>query len=585
MSVKMRQRLGAVLRTGYLRNILIVSVCIAVVFPIADRFFIYPLFSAFVIENSEEEAVRAARHLALELSVGPQGVTKESLPPRFIQKADEITRTLGLMKFKVFSKSGETLFSTDPEDIGRINEKAYFHDIVAKGGVYTKFVKKDTKTLEDQIATLDVVETYVPISGDRGFAGAFEIYLDITGRMAKIDRLLFVSSIVLVGVAFGLLIVVSWTLSNAASVTLQRDLAEAALFQAKERAEEAEELFSKAYHSSPVFYTISSSKDARHIEVNDAWSSVTGYSREEAMKKTGLELGIWANPEQRKEFVKQMKNQGFVRNYEMVLRTKLGVEKDMLFSGEFISYRGEDCLLVVGQDITESKEIDRMKNAFISTVSHELRTPLTAIRGSLGMVESGALKDPEKVTQMIRLAASNTERLIILVNDLLDMEKLQSGQMELKMEKSSLTEIVNDSIKTNKPFADEQKVNFKLTETVPDAFVKGDSNRLAQVLANLLSNAAKFSPEGGTVEISLTRREGNYRVTVSDRGPGVPDEFRDQIFDRFTQADATDTRQKGGTGLGLSITKAIVEKHGGAIGFDTEMGVGTMFFFTLPASE
>ena len=175
--------------------------------------------------------------------------------------------------------------------------------------------------------------------------------------------------------------------------------------------------------------------------------------------------------------------------------------------------------------------------------------------------------------------------MIILVNDLLDMEKLQSGQMELKMEKSSLTEIVNDSIKTNKPFADEQKVNFKLTETVPDAFVKGDSNRLVQVLANLLSNAAKFSPEGGTVEISLTRREGNYRVTVSDRGPGVPDEFRDQIFDRFTQADATDTRQKGGTGLGLSITKAIVEKHGGAIGFDTEAGVGTMFFFTLPASE
>ena len=235
IGAKMRQRLGAVLRTGFLRNILIVSVCIAVVFPIVDRFFVYPLISEFVIENTEDEAVLVAKHLALELSVGPQGLTKESLPSSFIQEADKITRTLRLMKFKVFSQSGETLFSTVPEEIGRVNEKAYFHDIVAKGGVYTKLVKKDTKTSEGEIATLDVVETYYPISGDGGFAGAFEIYYDITGRMAKIDRLLFVSFIVLVGVAIGLLIVVSWTLSNAASVTLQRDLAEAAMFQATAR--------------------------------------------------------------------------------------------------------------------------------------------------------------------------------------------------------------------------------------------------------------------------------------------------------------------------------------------------------------
>ena len=163
----MRQRLGSVLRTGYLRNILIASVCIAVVFPFADRFFIYPLFSEFVIENTQEEAVRAAKHLVLELSVGPQGVTKESIPSRFVHDVDMITRTFGLMKFKVFSKSGETLFSTVSGEIGRINEKAYFHDIVAKGVIYTNLIRKDSKTSEeDQVATLDVVETYVPIPGN-----------------------------------------------------------------------------------------------------------------------------------------------------------------------------------------------------------------------------------------------------------------------------------------------------------------------------------------------------------------------------------------------------------------------------------
>ena len=237
------------------------------------------------------------------------------------------------------------------------------------------------------------------------------------------------------------------------------------------------------------------------------------------------------------------------------------------------------------RSISERKEIDRIKSEFVSTVSHELRTPLTSIKGSLGLVESGALKDPEKVTQMIRLAASNTERLIILVNDLLDMEKLQSGQMEFHMEKVSLDVIVANSIETNKPYAEEHKVSFKLKETVPDAFVKGDSDRLAQVLANLLSNAAKFSPEGETVEVSLARSEGGFCVTVSDRGPGVPDEFRNQLFDRFTQADASDTRQKGGTGLGLNIARAIVENHGGVININTEVGAGSTFFFTIPVSE
>jgi len=158
--------------------------------------------------------------------------------------------------------------------------------------------------------------------------------------------------------------------------------------EAKDKAEAAEELFSKAYHSSPALFTISTPKDGRHIDVNDAWSAITGYSREEALQKTVFELGLWANTEDRIGFVEQIKNKGCIRNYETVFSTKNGVEKDMLLSGELIDFRGQNCLLIVGQDIFEREEIDRYKHEFISIASHELRTPLTSLKGALGLIHS-----------------------------------------------------------------------------------------------------------------------------------------------------------------------------------------------------
>jgi len=354
-----------------------------------------------------------------------------------------------------------------------------------------------------------------------------------------------------------------------------------------EKAEAAENLSAKAFQSSPALFAIASPVGGRHFEVNDAWSTVTGYSREEALEKSVSELNVWSHMDERKKFVEQAREQGVVQNYEAVFKSKHGVLKDMLLSGEFIDYQGESCLLVVGQDITERKEIDRMKGEFVSTVSHELRTPLTAIRGSLGLIKGGAVADSEIVKEMVSVALDNTERVIALVNDLLDMEKLQHGELDFDMSVTSLSEIVTGSIADIKPMADEQKITIELNEALAELSVKGDRARLAQVMANLLSNAVKFSPEAGIIKVSMASFEGNIRVSVTDHGPGVPDEFRSKLFDRFTQADASDTRQKGGTGLGLSISKIIIEKHGGAIALDTDvdsdLGSGATFFFTLPA--
>jgi PAS domain S-box-containing protein len=244
---------------------------------------------------------------------------------------------------------------------------------------------------------------------------------------------------------------------------------------------------------------------------------------------------------------------------------------------------GEHEVLAIIRDISERKATDRLKNDFISTVSHELRTPLTSILGSLGLVTGGVAGEiPVQARAMLEIAHKNSERLVRLINDILDIEKIESGKMAFRIEPMELMPLVEHAIDANRTYGEQLGVGFVLREALPGAVVRVDSDRLTQVVTNLMSNAAKFSPRGGVVAVAVTRREGRVRVAVSDQGPGIPDEFRDRIFQKFAQADSSDTRQKGGTGLGLSISKAIVERLGGQIGFETAAGVGTTFYFELP---
>jgi len=247
-----------------------------------------------------------------------------------------------------------------------------------------------------------------------------------------------------------------------------------------------------------------------------------------------------------------------------------------------ITFRDERLFLGVVRDISRQKEVERLKSEFVSTVSHELRTPLTSIRGSLGMVESGALTDPTKVATMIGLASKNTERLINLVNDLLDIDKLQADKMEFTLIDIDVAELVGKSIEINAPFATEFNVRYMISPDVDNGTVVGDAGRLIQVMSNLLSNAVKFSPPGGEVNISIDIYGPMIRISIEDDGPGISEEFHEKIFQRFSQGDSSDSRRKGGTGLGLSISQAIIEKHGGKIGLESKPGKGSMFFFHLP---
>lgn len=235
------------------------------------------------------------------------------------------------------------------------------------------------------------------------------------------------------------------------------------------------------------------------------------------------------------------------------------------------------------RDITERKQMDKIKNEFISTVSHELRTPLTSIRGSLGLIMGGAVgKLPEEANHMLQIASNNTERLLLLINDILDMQKIESGQLTMKLTKVAVMPFIEQALEDNAGYGDQHNVKFVIDRALDDAQVYADRDRLMQVMANLLSNAAKFSPNNDTVEISVARHHGSIRVSVTDHGEGIPEEFQPKLFEKFTQSDSSDTRQKGGTGLGLSITKVILESLGGRIDFVSKKGVGTTFYFELP---
>jgi PAS domain S-box-containing protein len=240
-------------------------------------------------------------------------------------------------------------------------------------------------------------------------------------------------------------------------------------------------------------------------------------------------------------------------------------------------------VIAQGQDITRQLEAEKLKQEFTSTLSHELRTPLTSIIGSLQLINSGALGDVDKeVADLTAVAERNGQRLLDLINDILDIEKIESGQLALVPELLSLDELIGEALVLNRGFAERFQVRFQVSGDLLRAEVQADRKRLLQVMTNLLSNAAKFSPQGEAVEVAMEDLGERVRVSVLDRGPGIPDSFRSRIFGRFAQADSSVTRQKGGTGLGLAICKRLVELMDGRIGFAGRANGGTAFYFDLP---
>jgi len=249
---------------------------------------------------------------------------------------------------------------------------------------------------------------------------------------------------------------------------------------------------------------------------------------------------------------------------------------------------GASRLVGIDLDITETKRLERIKSEFVSTVSHELRTPLTSIRGALGLIVNDAAGVvPDSVKSLLRIADRNAERLGVLVEDLLDAERLENGKLGFELQDQPLRPLIQQSLDANAPYAAQHRVALALASDVTEEIIaRINGQRILQIMTNLLSNAVKFSPPGGCVSVAVVKAAvDRVRVSVRDQGPGVSAEFQMRIFTLFTQGDASDARPKGGTGLGLAISKSIVEHMGGVIGFESSEAGGATFFFEIPCRQ
>ena len=324
---------------------------------------------------------------------------------------------------------------------------------------------------------------------------------------------------------------------------------------------------------------------------NPACASIFGYSVDELTGKPLAELVPEETRSTRaEEFVAMLDGRGddrFGRLIEIPGLRKNGEVFTVEFAVNAIQIGQQRFFTAVLRDITSRKQVERMKNEFVSTVNHELRTPLTAIYGSLDLLKTfnGDQLDQDG-QELLSMAHDGCGRLSALVNDILDLEKIAAGKMEYRMAKEGLNVLVDDIVHRHRQLEKQFGITFEIEKDVDDVDVWLDPSRFNQALVNLMSNAAKFSPKGEIVTIrTFEAEDGGVCVSVQDRGPGIPENFRKRIFEKFAQADGSASKSVPGTGLGLNITRSIIEAFGGSVSFETEENVGTVFIFKLPKME
>jgi PAS domain S-box-containing protein len=330
----------------------------------------------------------------------------------------------------------------------------------------------------------------------------------------------------------------------------------------------------------------------RITDWNSAAQAMLGWSRQEAVGRQLVDLAIaerhrTAALQALQHFRDTGKLDLLGRRVERILVRRDGAEITAEMTVGLVGTGDGVFFSVFLHDVSERKEVERMKNEFVSTVSHELRTPLTAISASLSLLADGMAGElPPDAQGLVGVASASTERLVRLIGDVLDIQKMEAGQMDYQRIDQPVAPIVEGAVAAMRSFAGQADVRlaFEAGDGADALRADVDRDRLTQVLTNLLSNAIKFSEAGGEVLTRLDAQGDTLRIAVIDHGAGIPEAFRERVFQRFAQADSADSRKKGGTGLGLSICRTIVEEHGGWIWFDSVEGEGTRFFVELPAT-
>lgn len=581
------------LKQTLLRNILIVSLAIAIVLPLYDILFIYPSFTQLLIEEKRDDAIRIARHLSSQL-VSEDIELRKSLVHisllNGVQQLNEIRDNFELIKLKFFSESGEVLFSTDPREVGTINKESYFHEIVARGNIHAEVVHKDTESLERQVLSADVVETYVPLMRDDKFLGAFEIYYDITGRREQLDALLSRSSIIVFALASGLLMVIVLTLIKENKTITERNRAEEGLRESERRFRETTDLLPTIICETGI--------DMKITYMNRAGLSSLGYSQ------TDIELGIklldLIHPEDKAKLAQHTDE--ILQGRELVAAECCMLRKDGSEIAVYVNLapihkEGR----IVGMrasiaDINELKNLqarllEAQKMEAIATlaggIAHEFNNALGAVIPNADLLRM-RFPDNEEIIKYVQPLHSSAKRMAHLTNQLLAYAR--GGKYFTQH--VSLSGFVRDTLPLIAHSLDPDiQVETNLSEHVCD--VKVDLAQMQMVLLAVLANAAESIERSGCIRIITRTMEvdeehavdhaglqpGPYAcLAIEDDGRGMDAETRARVFEPFFSTKYV------GRGLGMAAVYGIVKNHGGLVLVDSALEKGTVIRIFLPCS-
>jgi PAS domain S-box-containing protein len=576
---------NSVFKVKLLRNILIVFLSTAIALSIYNVFFIYPSFTSLVTETTKNDAVRAARHLAISVLPEDAELIENLINNDVLVEIEEIKNAFELNSLKIFSKSGKTIYSTDSEDIGKVNQSKYFHEIVAKGNTYAKVVQKDTESLEGQKVTADVVETYVPrMSGDT-FLGAFEIYYDITARTKQFDKLLSLSSAVLFTLVFGLLVAILliWFQENK-TIAARRKIEQALLA--------SEEKLSGILNSVPDIIIVVDQ------DLSIIWSNpvaIEFFGSDPVGRKCHDVFNFLHNPCE-SCCVKQCFENGQRNEHEIEIISQNEVRMDLWCTAS-VAARSEDgtpkSVIMVYRDITEKKllQAETTRTGQLASigelaagVAHEINNPINGIINCAQLLldEHDEQSEQAEVPMRIKKAGS---RIAMIVRNLLSFARDHEDEPALV----HLRSVLSDSMDLTETQI--RKDGIDLNINIPDkpTRIKVRSHKIQQVFLNIISNARyalnqKFprAHEEKILQINaevVVKNNKKYaRVIFFDRGTGIPSD----IIDRICAPFFTSKPPGQGTGLGLSISYAIIKDHGGRLYFDSVEGEYSKIIVDLP---
>jgi len=610
------------LRIKLLRNLLILSLVIAVFFPGYEYLFVHPAYNDLLTKETENEAVRYASYMVRTLGLEDQFLTKDRLPDQLQEKLRPVSRDNRLLKLRIFSTQGEVIFSTLAEEVGTLNKSSYFRELVAVGQVYSKIVKKHQSTAEGAITEIDVVETYVPFMAGGNFGGAMEVYYDITASVSRVKQLSLHSMGTTLLMSLGFLLAIFVALYRAHMSLQERDKAEEALRVANAVLEqrvadrtcelsiankqltdqivertEAQAALGQALEgirgdrekldgilSSVPDGVVVTDGEMHVLHMNAAAESILETSLDKAL---GRSLGQFS---QDVDFIKKV-NQHLNANYGSEIfdfeapATDLGashiyqVRMSRLVSDESKS----PGVILLFRDVSKERDVERMKSAFLGMAAHELNTPLTTIIGFSELLtaqETAGKFDDRQIKDYLRLIHDKAMALSGLVDDLLDVSRIESGRpLSLNYREFSFPAMARDVVAAYRDQYSQHRIEMVLPEDAPP--LCADQSRLEQVVEHLISNSIKYSPHGGTVQVGLRVLDDRYELCVTDEGIGMNEEQLAHIYDRFYRADASDTAVQG-VGLGMSIVRHIVLAHHGDIHIESRLGSGTRVCITLP---